>query len=57
MASSRCFGVSGWAWALRHEEYAMFGFAHNGHGALADERDGHRVEAHAVWAALKRAEA
>jgi hypothetical protein len=26
----------------------MFGFAHNGHGALADEHDGYRVGAHAV---------
>ena len=26
----------------------MSGFAHNGHGALADERDRHRVGAHAV---------
>jgi hypothetical protein len=26
----------------------MFGFAHNGHGALANERDGHRMGAHAV---------
>jgi hypothetical protein len=26
----------------------MFGFAHNGHRALADERDGHRMGAHAV---------
>ncbi len=25
----------------------MFGFAHNGHGALADEHDRHRVGAHA----------
>jgi len=26
----------------------MFGFAHNGHRALTDQRDGHRVGAHAV---------
>jgi hypothetical protein len=26
----------------------MFGFAHNGPGELADERDGHRMGAHAV---------
>ena len=26
----------------------MFGFAHKGHGALAHERNGHRMGAHAV---------
>jgi len=26
----------------------MFGFAHNGHGTLPDERNGHRVGADAV---------
>jgi hypothetical protein len=32
----------------------MFGFAHNGHGALANERDGHRMGAHAVATRRRR---